>query len=63
MTNGERLAEMAARPEGFTIEEVMEALGILEHSARALISVELRKKRGINIVGNKGRYMVAPAAG
>ncbi len=54
---------MAARPEGFTIEEVMEALGILEHSARALISVELRKKRGINIVGNKGRYMVAPAAG
>lgn len=61
-TNGERLAEMAARPEGFTIEEVIETFGILPHTVRALISIELRKKRGINIVGRKGRYTVAPAA-
>lgn len=61
-TNGERLAEMAARPEGFTIEEVIETFGILPHTARALISIELRKKRGINIVGKKGRYTVAPVA-
>ena len=60
-TNGERLAEMAARPEGFTLAEVIETFGILPHTARALISIELRKKRGINIVGKKGRYMVAPA--
>lgn len=62
VTRGERLAEMAARPEGFTIEEVMAEFGILEHSARAQISIELRKKRGLNIVGKKGRYGIAPAA-
>lgn len=62
VTNGERLAEMAARPEGFTIEEVMATFRVLEHTARAMVSIELRKKRGINIVGKKGRYTVAPAA-
>lgn len=61
-TVGERLAEMAARPEGFTLEEMMETFGILEHSARALVSTELRKRRGINIVSRKGRYSVAPTA-
>lgn len=61
-TVGERLAEMAARPEGFTIEEMMETFGILEHSARALVSTELRKRRGINIVSTKGRYTVTPTA-
>jgi len=48
-TNGERLAEMAARPEGFTIEEVIETFGILPHTARALISIELRKRRGLKV--------------
>lgn len=62
VTAGQRLAEMAARPEGFTIEEMMETFGILEHSARALVSTELRKRRGINIVSSKGRYTVAPSA-
>ena len=62
ITNGERLASLAARPDGFTIDDITAMLGILPHTARALISIELRKKRSINIVGRKGRYTVAPAA-
>jgi hypothetical protein len=48
-TNGERLAALAARPGGFTIEDIITMLGILPHTARALISVELRKRRGLKV--------------
>lgn len=61
-TNGERLAKLAEKPDGFTIEDITTMLGVLPHTARALISVELRKKRGLNIVTSEGRYRVAPAA-
>lgn len=56
VSNGERLAEMAARPEGFTIEEVCETFDILRHTARALISIELRRKRGLRVIAQGGRY-------
>lgn len=58
---GERLAKMAARPEGFTVWEVMEAFGIQQHSARAMISTELRKVRGLDVRLDKEtrRYSVA----
>jgi len=49
ITNGERLAALAARPAGFTIEDITTMLGILPHTARALISVELRKRRGLKV--------------
>lgn len=49
ITNGERLAALAARPGGFTIEDITTMLGILPHTARALISVELRKRRGLKV--------------
>ena len=57
-TNGERLATLAARPGGFTIEDITTMLGILPHTARALISVELRKLRGlkVEIVRETKRY-------
>jgi hypothetical protein len=62
ITNGERLAKLAEQPEGFSLDDVTTMLGIQPHTARALISVELRKKRGINIVSKGGHYTVAPAA-
>lgn len=49
ITNGERLASLAARPDGFTIDDITAMLGILPHTARALISVELRKRRGLKV--------------
>ena len=60
ITNGERLAELAAREDGFTLADVTEMLGILPHTARALVSTELRKKRGLNVVVDKEtkRYRV-----
>src|SRR5690606_36317815 len=61
VTNGERLAEMAEWPEGFTIEDITKMLGVLSHTARALISIELRKRRGLNVVIDREtkRYRVA----
>lgn len=60
-TVGERLVEMLRRPGGATIEEIMDAFGILTHSARAIISIEARKKRGLEVKLDRatGRYSVA----
>ena len=52
VTKRERMAKTTARPEGFAIEGAIETFGILPHAARALISIELRKK---------SRYGIAPA--
>lgn len=60
-TVGARLVEMLRRPGGVTIEEIMEAFGILTHSARAIISIEARKKRGLEVKLDRatGRYSIA----
>lgn len=60
-TVGERLVEMLRRPDGATIEEITDAFGILAHSARAIISIEARKKRGLEVKLDRatGRYSVA----
>ncbi|NMG39745.1 DUF3489 domain-containing protein [Chelativorans sp. ZYF759] len=55
-TQGERVAEMVDRPDGTSLVEIIEALEILPHSARALITVHLRKKRGWKVVCRDGRY-------
>lgn len=57
-TVGERLVEMLRRPNGVTIADIMAEFGVQAHSARALISVEARKKRGLDIRLDKatGRY-------
>jgi hypothetical protein len=63
ITNGERVAKLAEQPAGFTVEDITKMLGIQPHTARALISIELRKRRGLNLVCSKGQYkVVAPAA-
>jgi hypothetical protein len=62
VTNGDRIAKLAEQPDGFSIEDVTTMLGVQPHTARAIISVELRQRRGINLVCSKGRYTVAPAA-
>ena len=64
VTNGDKMAELAAQPDGFTIEEVVAKLGVQRHTARAIISVELRTKRKMNFVLDRkiGRYRIAPAA-
>lgn len=59
-TVGERLVEMLRRPNGVTIADIMAEFGVQAHSARALISVEARKKRGLDIRLDKatGRYSI-----
>ncbi len=60
-TVGELLLAMLQRPKGATLEEIMAAFGILAHSARAIISIEARKKRGLNVKLDRktGRYSIA----
>ena len=57
---GERLEEMLRQPGGVAIAEVMDEFGILEHSARAVLSVE-KRKRGLKVEYNREsrRYRVA----
>lgn len=57
-SRGDMLMEMLERHTGASIGEVVAAFGILPHSARALISVETRK-RGRKAVRADGRYTVA----
>ncbi len=59
-TVGDRLEKMLRRPGGVTIAEMMSEFGILAHSARAVISVE-KRKRGLNVSLDRetGRYSVA----
>lgn len=58
---GERLLAMLQRPNGATLEEITGAFGILPHSARAIISIEIRKKRRLKVTLDRqtGRYSIA----
>lgn len=61
LTVGERLLAMLQRRNGATLDEITEAFGIQPHSARAIISVEIRKKRRLEVTLDRqtGRYSVA----
>lgn len=60
-TVGERLLAMLQLRNGATLDEITEAFGVQPHSARAIISVEIRKKRGLDVTLDRatGRYSVA----
>src|SRR5690606_36572740 len=60
-TVGERRVQMLTlRDGGMTIGDVLAEFGIQAHSARALISIETRKKRNLNVVlgRDSGHYSV-----
>lgn len=48
-----RISELLKRPEGATLDEILELTGWQKHTARAAISHALRKKHGYNIVSDK----------
>ena len=48
------LIEMLKRPEGATIQQVVDATGWLPHTVRGAIAGALKKKRGLNVVSSKG---------
>lgn len=54
----DQIFAMIERLEGASIDEIAKKFGIKPHSARAVISVESRK-RGVKSVLNNGRYKVA----
>ncbi len=57
---GERVIEMMKRADGATTQQIMDELGILAHSARALISVHSRRA-GLkaHLDHQTGQYKVA----
>ncbi|MFN4273940.1 MAG: DUF3489 domain-containing protein [Aliihoeflea sp.] len=55
-TQGDRVAAMVEQPDGASLDEIVEALGVLPHSARALVTTQLRGKRGWKVVCRDGRY-------
>ncbi len=48
-----RISELLKRPEGATLDEIIELTGWQKHTARAAISHALRKKHGYHIVTDK----------
>ena len=48
-----RISELLKRPEGATLDEIIELTGWQKHTARAAISHALRKKHGYHIVSDK----------
>lgn len=51
------MMSMVKRPEGASVAELVEAFGVLPHSARAVVSVESRK-RGLTVKTVEGRLRV-----
>ncbi len=48
-----RISELLKRPEGATLDEILELTGWKKHTARAAISHALKKKHGYHIVSDK----------
>ena len=48
-TRAVALKAMVERPEGATLDEIMEAFGIQPHTARAMISLIIRKGFGLTV--------------
>ena len=53
LTKLARISELLKRPEGATMDEIIEITGWQKHTARAAISHALRKKHGYHIVSDK----------
>ena len=48
-----KVIEMLNRPDGTTVQQVMEATGWLAHTVRGTFAGALKKKLGLNIVSEK----------
>ena len=60
-----KVIELLSRPEGATIEQLVDATGWQKHTVRSAISHALGKKRGYQIVSEKTKdgkrvYKIAP---
>lgn len=55
-TNAEVVFQMLNRPEGVSLEELMKKLNVLQHTARAYVSVVARDRTGRKAVLADGRY-------
>lgn len=60
-----KVIELLSRPEGATIDQIVEATGWQKHTVRSAISHALGKKRGYQIVSEKPKdgkrvYKIAP---
>ena len=53
VTKQQIMIDMLSRPEGATIEELIEATGWLSHTCRGAISGALKKKLGLTITSEK----------
>lgn len=53
VTKQQIMIEMLSRPEGATIEELVEATGWLSHTCRGAMSGALKKKLGLTITSEK----------
>jgi hypothetical protein len=53
VTKQQILIDMLSRPEGATIEELVEATGWLSHTCRGAMSGALKKKLGLTITSEK----------
>lgn len=58
VTRAVQLEALLRRPKGATAAEVATAMGIQEHTARALISVE-RRKQGWEVTLEERRYRIS----
>lgn len=54
VTKQQIMIDMLSRPEGATIEELVEATGWLSHTCRGAMSGALKKKLGLTITSEKG---------
>lgn len=53
VTKQQIMIDMLSRPEGATIEELIEATGWLSHTCRGAMSGALKKKLGLTITSEK----------
>ena len=53
VTKQQAMIDMLSRPEGATIEELIEATGWLSHTCRGAMSGALKKKLGLTITSEK----------
>lgn len=53
LTKLARISELLKRPEGATLDEILNVTGWQKHTARAAISHALKKKHGYHIVSDK----------